>query len=177
MNTTTRYTVIGAGHGGKAMAAHLALMGFSTTLYNRTPENITAIQKRGGIELEGYEGGPHGFGHLTKVTADMGEALAEAEIIMVVVPATAHVDIARAAAPHLRDDQIVVLHPGRTCGAIEFVKALHDQDCRADVTVAEAETLIYASRSEGPAQSRIFRIKEAVPIAALPATRTGWVLE
>ena len=23
-----RYTVIGAGHGGKAMAAHLALMGF-----------------------------------------------------------------------------------------------------------------------------------------------------
>ncbi len=25
---TNRYTVIGAGHGGKGMAAHLALMGF-----------------------------------------------------------------------------------------------------------------------------------------------------
>src|SRR5512137_2294722 len=143
MNTTTHYTVIGAGHGGKAMAVLLALMGFPTTLYNRTPENITAIKKRGGIEIEGGDRGPYGFGRLARVTSDMREALAEAEIIMVVVPSTAHVDIAKAAAPHLRDGQMVVLHPGRTCGAIEFVKALHDQGCRADVTVAEAETLIY----------------------------------
>jgi opine dehydrogenase len=49
--------------------------------------------------------------------------------------------------------------------------------CRADVTVAEAETFIYASRSDGPAQARIFRIKEAVPLAALPATRTQMVLD
>ncbi len=32
MADRTRYTVIGAGHGGKAMAAHLALMDFPTTL-------------------------------------------------------------------------------------------------------------------------------------------------
>ena len=177
MSGKTHYTVIGAGHGGKGMAAHLALMGFPVTLYNRTPENIAAIKKRGGIELESYEGGPHGFGQLERVTADMGEALEQAEVIMVVVPSSAHADVARAAAPHLRDGQIVVLHPGRTCGAIEFVKVLHDHSCRADVTVAEAETLIYASRSEGPAQARIFRIKEAVPVAALPATRTPQVLE
>lgn len=50
-NSSTRYAVIGAGNGGKAMAAHLALMGFDVTLYNRTPENIAAIQARGGITL------------------------------------------------------------------------------------------------------------------------------
>jgi len=33
MNKNVCYTVIGAGHGGKAMAAHLALMGFEVTLY------------------------------------------------------------------------------------------------------------------------------------------------
>ena len=93
-------------------------------------------------------------------------------MIMVVVPSSAHADIARTAAPLLRDGQIVVLHPGRTCGAIEFAKVLRDQNCQADVTVAETETFIYASRSDGPAQARIFRIKEAVPLAALPATRT-----
>jgi len=49
--------------------------------------------------------------------------------------------------------------------------------CQADVTVAETETLIYASRSDGPAQARIFGIKEAVPLAAMPATRTERVLE
>ena len=177
MNENTHYTVVGAGHGGKAMAAHLALMGFPVTLYNRTPENVAAIKMRGGIELKSYEGGPHGFGHLVLVTSDMGEALEQAEVIMAVVPATAHADIAKAAAPHLRDGQIVVLNPGRTGGVLEFVRVLSDNGCQADVTVAEAETLIYASRSEGPAQARIFRIKDAVPVAALPATRTPRVLE
>ena len=171
-----KYAVLCAGNGGKAMAAHLALMGFAVTLYNRTPEHIAAIKARGGIELESYEGGPHGFGQLAHVTAHLDEALADADIIMVVVPSSAHAEMAKLAAPHLRDGQILVLHPGRTCGAIEFSKVLRDHGCRADVTVAEAATFIYASRAEGPAQARIFRIKEAVPLAALPATRTLRVL-
>jgi len=172
----TRYTVIGAGNGGKAMAAHLALMGFPVTLYNRTLEHVAAIKTRGGIELVSYEDGPHGFGELDLVTSDMGEALERADVVMVVVPATAHADIAKAASPYLRDGQVIVLHPGRTGGTLEFVHVLRQCGCEADVTVAEAETLIYAARSEGPAQARIFRIKDAVPLAALPATRTPQVL-
>lgn len=172
-----RYTVIGAGHGGKAMAAHLALMGFPTTLYNRTPDRIAAIKELGGLDLECAEGGPHGFARLHNVTSNIEEALEQAEMIMVVVPSSAHADIAKLCAPYLKDGQVVVLHPGRTCGAIEFAKVLRDNDTTADVTVAEAETFIYASRSDGPAQARIFRIKEAVPLAALPATRTRDVLD
>lgn len=177
MTRSTCYAVIGAGHGGKAMAAHLALMGFPVHLYNRTPANIEAIARRGGIELESYEGGPRGFGALKLVTSDMAQALEDTDIVMVVVPSTAHADIARLAAPHLRDGQIVVLHPGRTGGCFEFCKVLKDRGCTADLIIAEAETLIYASRSDGPAQARIFRIKEAVPLAALPAVHTSRVLE
>ena len=176
-STTTRFTVIGAGHGGKGMAAHLALMGFPVTVYNRTPENIAAIRAHGGIELKSFEGGPHGFGKLVKVTDDIREALQECDVVMVVVPSTAHAEIARSAAPHLKDGQIVVLNPGRTCGALEVKHILADNKCTADVTIAEAETLIYASRSDGPAQARIFGIKETVPLAALPATRTQMVLD
>lgn len=175
--TKKRYTVIGAGNGGRAMAAHLALMGFPVTLYNRTLEHIAAIGIRGGIELTSYEDGPHGFGKLDLITSDMEEALEEADIVMVAVPATAHADVARAASTHLRDGQIVVLNPGRTGGTLEFVHVLRQCGCETDVTVAETETLIYAARSEGPAQARIFRIKDAVPLAALPATRTPQVLE
>ncbi len=177
MSKTICYTVIGAGHGGKSMAAHLALMGFPVTLYNRTAATVAPIEMRGGVELESYEGGPRGFGQLVLVTSQIGEALAEADVIMVVVPSSAHADIAQKVAPHLKDGQIIVLHPGRTLGAIEFTKILRDHSCQADVTVAEAETFIYASRSEGPAQARIFRIKQTVPLAALPATRTPMVLE
>ncbi len=177
MAKKTRYTVIGAGNGGKSMAAHLALMDFSVTLYNRTREHIAAIKERGGIELESFEGGPRGFGRLALVTSEIGEAVVDAKVIMVVVPATGHTDVAKATARHLRDKQIILLNPGRTGGALEFAHVLRESGCTADVTVAEAETLLYACRSEGPTQARIFRIKDAVPLAALPATRTTRVLE
>lgn len=177
MKQTTRYTVVGAGHGGKSMAAHLALKGKEVTLYNRNYSHIEIIAKRKGIDLESYPDGPHGFGELVKATSDMQEALADAEVVMLVVPSSAHADLATVMAPHLKDGQIVVLNPGRTFGAIEFDMVLRRSGCTADIFLAEAETFIYASRSDGPAQGRIFRIKEAVPLAALPATRTEHVLE
>ena len=172
------FTVIGAGNGGKTMAAHLGLMGFSVALYNRTPEHVEIIGKRGGIELEcEEEGGPHGFARIDKVTSDIGEALDHSDVIMVVLPSSAHAAVAKTSAKYLRDGHIVILHPGRTCGALEFSKVIRENGCKADVTIAEAETFIYASRSEGPAKARIFGIKEAVPLAALPATRTQQVLD
>jgi opine dehydrogenase len=60
---------------------------------------------------------------------------------------------------------------------MEFDKVLRDNHCAADVTIAEAETFIYASRVDGPASASIFRIKASLPLAALPATRTPEVLE
>lgn len=172
-----KYTVLGAGNGGKVMAAHLALMGADVALWNRTFDHISVIKKRGGVELESPEGGPHGFGKLTLVTPDIAEAIQHAQVIMVVLPSSAHADVAKMCAPHLKDGQIVVLHPGRTLGAMEFTHVIRDNGCTADVTVAEAETFIYASRTDGPAQGRIFRIKDAVPLAALPSNRNEMVLE
>ncbi len=177
MGSLTRYSVLGAGHGGKAMAAHLSLMGFEVNLFNRTPEHISAIKARGGIELDSQEGGPHGFGKLNIVTSDIQLAVESADVLMVVVPSSAHASIARNVGPYLRDGQIIILHPGRTCGALEVAKIIRDAGNKADITISEAETFIYASRSDGPAQARIFRIKDAVPLAALPATRTEQVLE
>ena len=177
MTQPTNFTVIGAGHGGKAMAAHLAIMGKRVSIYNRTFANVELIGKRGGIELESYEGGPRGFGEIVLVTSDMQEAIKDAEVIMVVVPSSAHASLAKLMGPYFKSGQIVILHPGRTCGTIEFDKILHDMDISADITISEAETFIYASRSDGPVQARIFRIKDAVPLSALPANRTHKVLE
>ena len=176
MSEVTRFTVIGAGHGGKAMAADLAIKGFPVTLYNRTPERIGEIALRGEIELE-YEDGTSRLGRLALVTSDIAEALASADVIMVVIPASGHRGVARTCAPYLRDGQIVILNPGRTGGALEFRQILNRQGCTADVVVAEAGTFMFASRSTGPAQARIFRRKNAVPLAALPAVHTGHVLE
>ena len=55
MSSKYDLVVIGSGHGGKAMAAHIALEGAKVTLFNRTPDHIEICKRRGGIELESTE--------------------------------------------------------------------------------------------------------------------------
>lgn len=178
MEKEIRYAVVGAGPGGKAMASHLAVRGHPVTLFDPVGTRLTDIRDRGGIELLGTGNhGPQGFGPLSAVTSSLEEALADAEIVMLVVPASAHRELAQAAEPYLRDGQIVVLNPGSACGAIEFAQVLRERGCTADVTVAEAATFIYGGCLDKGAGVRISRIKDAIPLAALPATRTQRVLE
>jgi len=169
---TLHITVIGAGHGGKSMAAEMAMRGFPVTLYNRTEANIEAIRLRQGIEITTEDGSGH-FGQLACVTSDLEEALANARLVMVVIPASGHRDVALCAAPYLRDGQVVVLNPGRTGGALEFAEGLKAAECPARPIICEAETFLFAARSMGPAQARIFRTKFSVPLAAMPTTRTA----
>jgi opine dehydrogenase len=165
--------ILGAGNGAHAIAGHLALKGFTVHLYNKFEEEIVQLRKQGGVTVEGAV---EGFGRLELVTTDIASALDGARVIMVVVPAFVHRFIAEVCAPHLQDGQIVVLNPGRTGGALEFVNVLREKGVTAQVKVAEAQTLIYACRIVGPARVQINSIKRQVPVAAFPATDTGAVL-
>jgi len=157
------------------MAAELATRGFAVTLYNRTPANIEAVKLRGGIELI-TEDGRELFGRLAAVTSSLEEALADVQLVMVVIPSCGHRDVALKAAPHLTDEHIVLLNPGRTGGALEFVQGLREAGCTRYPVICEAETFLFAARSTGPAEARIFRTKFSVPVAALPTTHTDEAL-
>ncbi|MFZ5825324.1 MAG: NAD/NADP octopine/nopaline dehydrogenase family protein [Bacillota bacterium] len=167
------YCVLGAGHGGMALAGHLGLMGFPVRLWARDPHSLDVVQATGGVFLEGME---VGFGPV-EAQGDLQAALAGADLILVVVPASAHGEMARLCAPYLQDGQKVLLMPGRTAGAIEFTQTLRREGCFADVVVAEAQTFLYASRRVGPNTAHIFGIKRQVLAAALPAHRTCEVLD
>ena len=169
-----QFAIVGAGHGGKAMAAHLAIKGFPVRLYNRTLSKIDPIIKMHGIELEGEV---TGFGKIELASDNLGDIIKDADVIMVCVPAFAHAAIAERSAPHLKDGQIVLLNPGRTCGALEFINILRERGNDSEVIIAEAQTFIYASRGMGPASAKIFRIKQAIPVAAIPARKTDEALD
>jgi opine dehydrogenase len=158
--------VLGAGHGGMAMAGHLALMGHQVNLFNRGEERLWGVRSSGCIELTGEVSG---FGPIKMATTSMKEALFNANLIMVVAPALAHRWIAEQAAPYLRNGQIIVLHPGRTLGALEFKQVLTSLKVKADVIISEAQTFIYASRAIGPSQVKIFSIKHSIPVASIRA--------
>ncbi|MGQ9560276.1 MAG: NAD/NADP octopine/nopaline dehydrogenase family protein [Candidatus Oleimicrobiaceae bacterium] len=161
-----KFCVLGAGHGGLAMAGHLALMGFHVNLFNRGRRRIQPVQERGGIRLEGEV---KGFGKVALASTDIAECLQGVDVLMVVVPATGHRYMAEVCAPHIKGQQIVVLNPGRTGGALEFLHVLREQGVQELPFIAEAQTFLYASRALGPAHAKIFSIKAAVPLATLPA--------
>lgn len=169
-----KFAVLGAGNGGQAMAAYLALKGYEVNLYNKSQSRIEAVKKEGGIHLSGVFAG---FGRMNKVTTDIEEAIEDVEIIMVVTPAVAHKYLARELSPYLQDGQIIILNPGRTGGALEFYNVLQANHCRADVIISETQTFIFASRVIGEAQAKIFGAKKKVAIAAFPSNRTREVVD
>lgn len=166
------YAVLGAGHGGLALAGHLGLMGFPVRLWARKSSALAAVGAEGGIWLEGAVSG---FGPV-QAEPELARALEGADLVLIAVPASAHRDLAHRCAPLLRDGQAVLLMPGRTAGAIEFMAVLRGAGCKARVTVGEAQTFIYASRKSGENRAAIHGIKQRVLASAIPAGRTGDLL-
>ncbi len=164
-----RWAVIGGGNGGQSLSGHLALMGYRVRLFDVVPETLAAIRSSGGIQLDGVV---RGFGKIELATDDIAEALEGADIVAVVTPAVAHGPVARSCAPHLRDGQIVFIHPGATGGALEFRRVIHNENCTARVTIAESNSLIYACRSPYPGRASILGIKEDLLVSCLPAKET-----
>lgn len=173
-NNKYKIAVLGAGHGGLAMAGHLALMGHKVNLFNRGEERLWGVKTSGAIELTGEI---EGFGEINLATTEMHEAIKDVEVIMVVIPANGHHWMAEQIAPHLVDGQHIILHPGRTFGALEFKQVLNAKGVTADVTISEAQTFIYASRATGPSQVHIFRIKHSIPVASVRAHLIPEVIE
>ncbi|ABR29960.1 NADP transhydrogenase subunit alpha [Thermosipho melanesiensis] len=157
-------SVIGAGNGGLALAGFLTLRGFKVTLYNRSIKRISSFMKSKIIRLEGEI---NATVKIFNVTNDIKEALEDAKLVMIVVPAFAHADIAEKIYPYVEDDQIFILNPGRTFGALEFYRKLREKSEK--IIIAETQTFLFASRTSNPGVSHIFRIKNAVPVSALPS--------
>lgn len=175
MSRDLKFAIVGAGNGGQSMAGDLTLRGFNVvSLYDRFPEALKHVQNQGGIKMIGDV--CSGFARIPLITTDIGEAVKDADVIMVVVPAFAHEYIAEALAPHVKASQVVVLNPGYFGGTIVFRNIFTKHGVKCPI-LAETMILLYATRIVGPGVVGIQDIKRWLPIAALPASRTDEVLE
>jgi len=181
-----RYTVIGAGNGGLATAGVLALGGHTVTLFEskQFEANLQPVRASGTVTLFGEISGSAAIRH---TTTDIEEAVTGADVVIVVTPSSAHRYIAGICAPFLAEGQVVILHPGRPGGALEFVNRA---DLRSGVIVAETQSLLYAVRtlsqyvsipSDQLAQVLgdkvwLYAVKRKVRIAAIPSTETQRVV-
>jgi opine dehydrogenase len=167
-----RVAVLGAGNGGVASAFDFAQHGHEVALY-APPEfgtNVVAVDKAGGISASGDL---EGFVPIRYAGHDAAEAMAGAELAVLVGPAYSTEPLAALAAPHLVDGMAVLVCPGSCAGAIAFKRAvgleLHDDR----YVVGETSTLPYAVRVTEPGVVNVFlKLATGVYVAGLPRTRT-----
>lgn len=167
--------VVGAGNGGLAIAAVMALAGESVRVYDNLEETIAPIRELGGVFVKtpGYEG----FAGFNTVSTDIRATLDGVGLVMVVTPASAHAAVARAMAGDLAPRSVVVLNPGRTGGALEMAHLFEKLCPEKNIVVAEAQTLLYACRKTSATRVEIKGEKKVVPVAAYPAGETLRVVE
>ncbi|WZL72434.1 NAD/NADP octopine/nopaline dehydrogenase family protein [Clostridiaceae bacterium 35-E11] len=162
------FAVIGAGHGGQGIAGYLAHKGHVVNLYHRSIEKLKEIKQQGYIDLEGSM---DGRGYLNLITTNIEQAIKKVDIIMVVLPASAHKWVANRIAPFVTAEQYIVLNPGRTGGALEFKSIISRHNPLKKVCIIEAQTFLFACRCIEPGRVKIFSKKEEVKVAALPAMK------
>lgn len=161
----SEYTVLGAGNGGQTLAALLKLAGHKVRLWNRSAPVLESLRQRGHIELRGQT---QGKARIDLMTTDIAQAVSDVEIILVVVPASAHRDVALLIAPWVSRDQIIILNPGRTGGALEVRHVLTRERGHDIPTILETQSLFCACRARQPGTADILSFKRENTISGLP---------
>jgi len=169
-----KITVIGAGNGGQAIAGYLSLNGHSICLYNRNLSKIQNIVKTKKIKLKGKI---NGVGKIEVITDNIKTAVDFSNIIFIATSADAHNEIARKIFPYLKENQIILLNPGRTGGVFEFQKIFSDLNNKKNIFLSEAQTLMFACRILHNGNVNIIGIKDKVLLSSDCINNTNYILQ
>jgi len=162
--------VIGAGNGGFATAADLAIRKHQVVLYNRSNKTLEPIRQQGGIRYTGTLG--EGLAPLQETTQNLQKHANWADLVLVCLPALAHQFVAKKLAPYLSEGQYILLSPGGMMGSLAFLHDLRAAGFKGNIQIAETGTLPYICRKLDPGNIHISSVLHDVPYAAFPAANT-----
>ncbi|MCL2662175.1 MAG: NAD/NADP octopine/nopaline dehydrogenase family protein [Oscillospiraceae bacterium] len=162
MKKINKIAVISSGNGGQSMAAYFSYLGYRVALYAREAERVDMFPDFKFV----LSGEVNAETELELISSNMGAVVKDAELIMVTTPAQYHPIVARAMAPHLADGQAVVLNPGRTFGTLTFTRVLAECGSKAKIMLGETDTFTFTCRCPKLRHPQIYKIKDAVRLAA-----------
>lgn len=177
--STLRVSILGAGNAGLTAAYHLSQQGTIAVCLYGAPgfdEQLDAIAEAGGIRARAEkEGAPlllAGLARPHTLTRSLAEAAAFADVLILPVPSFAQEALFLELLPHLRDGQLICLMPGNYGSLV--LRRLQQQKGYGHLalTFVDCISIPWATRIVGPAELAIFGIKQELPAAALPASRT-----
>ncbi len=165
--------ILGAGNGGKTAAVDLALQGKRVNLYE-FPEferNLEDLLKHRNLIATGAVSGQT---TLDLVTTDLVRALDGVDTVMVCTQALAHERVARDLAPLIRPENLLILNPGSTGGALHFARIFRTMGLKALPTIVETSTLTYGCRAKGAHVHIAVKVRRVL-YGVLPGSAAGRV--
>ncbi len=170
-----RVAVLGAGNGGITAAADLKLRGFEVALFElpQFSKSLDLLKEKGVILLKDEDKSQKKV-EIDFLTTDIAQALAGAHMVLVTIPATWIESFAKICAPHIGEDQIVMLHTAACMGSLRFVRAAREIGVSTDFKIGEFSTLAYGTRAfpEKGEVELLLRVKEFY-FAAYPSAKTA----
>jgi opine dehydrogenase len=174
-SSRTKVAVLGSGGGALAVAADLARGGRDVVLADLPAfaSNLDAIREQGGV---GISTGWHGVEHRpVGVAGSVEEAVAGADLVVLVVPCFGHEPFMDVLAPALEDGQALLFF-GEGSGSIVARRALQIAG-KDGILVGETNTLPYLARPLRPGVVTADRKIGGVLLAATPSSETQRLLD
>lgn len=160
---------------GTAVAADLALAGHdvSFAMWTGGDDLLEAMRRRGGIAFHGRT--EHALGRRASLAQPrlydaLSDAVADAEIIILDMPAPEFETKFALLVDHLRNGQIVHVNIHGYWPGLRLAPMLRAAG-RADVTITEGAAPTHAATRDG-ASVKLEWVRRRVPVAAFPASRT-----
>src|SRR5690606_22146988 len=114
---------------------------------------IDPLKQRGGVEIEGDFG--EQLVPIPIITTEVEEAIKDAQLILIAVPAYGQKAMVEACLPYLKPGHIILLLTG-SAGSLEVAQVLQEAGHSLDeVLVGETVTLPQSARMVGEAKIRI----------------------
>jgi opine dehydrogenase len=166
--------VVGAGFGGKGIAASLGLDGFRIRIHDIDPERVAPIQAIKGLRIAKHA---KDFVPIELASTRLEEVVDGAPVILVSTYGNEHEAVARQLAPLLRDGQIVLLVQGHFMGSWLFQRTLKAAGCTAQVDVGEMDSYPYMLGILAPDTVEMGTVKAQWRLSVTPASRAQAVMD
>jgi opine dehydrogenase len=166
--------VVGGGNGSYTMAADFTLAGHRVRMWPGSKVKHPVLCQEERIRLEGV--GRTGEARIDRVSEEIGEVVAGAEVVICTDPASSQRHRAELLAAHLEPGQVLFLSPG-SLGPIVFERVLRERGRKIALGYAEPATLPYLTRKVGPARVQVSAVARHLPVGVFPACRTAEAME
>ncbi|WEX08000.1 NAD/NADP octopine/nopaline dehydrogenase family protein [Chelativorans sp. AA-79] len=161
-----RVAILGAGGVALAMAAMLEQAGHTVAVWSPSGASIGELATSDLVTTGVIE-------HRLRVAfvPTAAEAVKEANVIIVALPANGHRNVFDAALPHVAPGQTVIVSAQLSMGALYLAQRLEQRG--VDVTVIAFATTVLMGRRSGPDTVAIGGIRNLLEIAVLPEHRAS----